>query len=544
MNPVTLLLLCGSAWAAVDSDLVTSLPGYDGMLPTKHYSGMIPTKHPTNSSITVFHHYWLVEAQAPLDPKTAPTIVWMQGGPGGSSLIGLLTENGPITLNDYSTRTAAFNSTKIPTVFTNDFSWNILGNILYVEHPAPTGFSYCTGYDDSGFQCPPWDDGTQADSSYRFFVKFFSEKYFPELKNNDFWFSGESYAGVLVPTLSERLLAARTPSNADIAPYSVRGFALGNDCPGNRVYTCTPYSGWIGTRVALDFRFRHGMINESLYKKINQVCQGQWDTFESPGEECAKLLEDPVRPVLSSAGDTYQMGGGYYLYDTCDPDLLSLDIATSRPRLTAGKEYTVEWLLLLEKERKREKNKQRGKEIEVVGVVDDAAVEEPAEYDNNAGTYACGQERNSLVWLNLEAVRKAIHVPTKEESGRTFDFSTGLPGYNFTAHSLLDLYNDTLIPNLTIMQYSGDADPCVPYIGTERWIESLHMPVVQPWRPWKSGTEIAGYTTTYLAEGNDPNHFFDFVTVRNAGHMVPRYKPASALHMMANFLNKAGTTNN
>ena len=236
MNPVTLLLLCGSAWAAVDSDLVTSLPGYDGMLPTKHYSGMIPTKHPTNSSITVFHHYWLVEAQAPLDPKTAPTIVWMQGGPGGSSLIGLLTENGPITLNDYSTRTAAFNSTKIPTVFTNDFSWNILGNILYVEHPAPTGFSYCTGYDDSGFQCSPWDDGTQADSSYRFFVKFFSEKYFPELKNNDFWFSGESYAGVLVPTLSERLLAARTPSNADIAPYSVRGFALGNDCPGNRVY--------------------------------------------------------------------------------------------------------------------------------------------------------------------------------------------------------------------------------------------------------------------------------------------------------------------
>ena len=165
--------------------------------------------------------------------------------------------------------------------------------------------------------------------------------------------------------------------------------------------------------------------------------------------------------------------------------------------------------------------------------------EEPEEYDNNAGTYACGQERNSLVWLNLETVREALHAPTFKQSGRKFDFSTGLPGYNFTAHSLLSLYNDTLVPNLTIMQYSGDADPCVPYIGTERWIESLRMPVVKPWRPWKCGTEIAGYTTTYQRDGN-PKHFFDFVTVRNAGHMVPRYKPASALQMMATFLDKAG----
>ena len=99
------------------------------------------------------------------------------------------------------------------------------------------------------------------------------------------------------------------------------------------------------------------------------MCQGQWDTFESPGEECAELLEDPVRPVLSSAGDTYQMGGGYYLYDTCDPDLLSLDSATSRPRLTAGKEFTVEWLLLLEKERKRDRNKQNYKDT-LLGNVD------------------------------------------------------------------------------------------------------------------------------------------------------------------------------
>ena len=69
---------------------------------------------------------------------------------------------------------------------------------------------------------------------------------------------GESYAGVLaptraglapstptahrsrraqVPTVALKLLAARNAANAATAPYSLEGFALGNSCPGNRVYT-------------------------------------------------------------------------------------------------------------------------------------------------------------------------------------------------------------------------------------------------------------------------------------------------------------------
>ena len=113
---VATLLLPTLIVASVPSHLISNLPGY-GTTKTKQYSGFVTTPHPQNATITIHSHYWLIEAAAPLDPATAPTLIWFQGGPGGSSMIGLFTENGPLTLNDYSTQTSEYNKTKIPKVF-------------------------------------------------------------------------------------------------------------------------------------------------------------------------------------------------------------------------------------------------------------------------------------------------------------------------------------------------------------------------------------------------------------------------------------------
>jgi len=507
-------LIIRSAIAAVDADEIQSLPGYveaDGSpktLPTRQWSGYIQVPVEANASAgkpagTAFVHYWLVEnAAKKLD---APTVVWQQGGPGGSSLIGLFTENGPITANDASFKTAAFNKTGVPSVFDNPFSWHgVPANMLYVEHPAPTGFSYCLP--DSACQ---WDDSSQAVVNYKFYVRFFEA--YPELAANDFYFSGESYAGVLVPTVSLQILKHTTPSNKRMAPWNLKGFALGNDCPGNQVYTCTPYSGWRGVKVALDFRFGHGMIPEDLYAKIYRSCSSWWgdepfpanpNMFDAPPEPCRTLLEDPVRPCMSVAGDTYDMGGGYFLYDTCTEDMLALS---------------------------KEDHKPHPERFEL-----EAAPPTSSEYSNTAGEYACGQERASTAYLNRKDVQEAIHVRLVGKDN--FQFSTGLH-YNFTAFSLLDDYKSSLIPNYRILQFSGDADPCVPSVGTKRWIDSLELPVAKPWHPWAphTGSLIAGYTQIYAGEGIGST--FTYATIRDAGHMVPRYKPSEALHMIKQFLN-------
>merc|ERR1719174_2637536 len=248
------------------------------------------------------------------------------------------------------------------------------------------------------------------------------------------------------------------------------------------------------------------MISEALYAKINKVCEGQWGTYEPPSKACAELLEDPVRPCLSVAGDTYDMGGGYFLYDTCDPDLLALDPTTHRPRVSS------------------DNGPDNGQdEMEV-------SPQPKPGYPTNSGQYACGQERGGQAWLNVEAVREAIHVHTEKQSGRPFHWSTGL-NYTLTAYSLLDTYKKILLPAFRVMQFSGDADPCVPYVGTQRWITGLGYDTLAPWRPWKVNGQVAGYVETF-----DTGTNFSFATVRDAGHMMPRYKPMQALHLMRQYL--------
>lgn len=74
------------------ADKVDSLPGWAGPLPSAQYSGYLDVPLKTGGEKNIHIHYWLSESEN--DPSTDPVVFWMNGGPGGSSLIGGLTENG------------------------------------------------------------------------------------------------------------------------------------------------------------------------------------------------------------------------------------------------------------------------------------------------------------------------------------------------------------------------------------------------------------------------------------------------------------------
>ena len=90
--------------------------------------------------------FWFFEAKE--DPENAPLSIWMNGGPGSSSMTGLFNEHGPCYINEDS------NSTR-----PNEWSWNNKGesgrlkkwwtpvlihlvNMLYIDQPVQVGFSY------------------------------------------------------------------------------------------------------------------------------------------------------------------------------------------------------------------------------------------------------------------------------------------------------------------------------------------------------------------------------------------------------------------
>jgi len=136
-------------------------------------------------------------------------------------------------------------------------------------------------------------------------------------------------------------------------------------------------------------------------------------------------------------------------------------------------------------------------------------------------------------FLRNPDVVKAIHA-----NATPFRWSMCSPrvsySYKDVLSSVLPLYHKLLTShrNLKIYIYSGDVDAIVPYWGTREWISKLAMPISNEWRAWlTSDKQVGGFVQEY-AGGQ-----FTFVTVRDAGHMVPQTQPMRAFHMFNAIIN-------
>ena len=114
------------------------------------------------------YFYWYFEARN--NPETAPTILWMTGGPGCSSGIALFKENGPCKIDpNHDDQTLK-----------NTYGWNTNANIVYIDQPAGVGFSYGDTSDADH------DEAEVAEDMYNFLHEF-SEANNNLLKTNDFF---------------------------------------------------------------------------------------------------------------------------------------------------------------------------------------------------------------------------------------------------------------------------------------------------------------------------------------------------------------------
>jgi vitellogenic carboxypeptidase-like protein len=155
------------------------------------------------------HLFWwyLAPQVRPKAGERFPLLIWLQGGPGASSLFGMFSEFGPYKLH------------KNLTVEKRPIHWNEHFGLLFVDNPAGTGFSYTeeNGYCNS--------TKTQvSDQLFALLEQFFMV--FPELKSQtDFYVTGESYGGHYCVGLGHKLMREIESGKSDI-PF--RGVSVGN----------------------------------------------------------------------------------------------------------------------------------------------------------------------------------------------------------------------------------------------------------------------------------------------------------------------------
>jgi len=118
--------------------------------------------------------FWFFEARH--QPETAPFTLWLNGGPGCSSMIGLFQEHGPCQV------LADSNTTVL-----NPWSWNNISNMIYIDQPIGTGFSFGTVDINSTFAAAP--------PIWKAFQILFESPQFQKFEKREFILATESYGG-------------------------------------------------------------------------------------------------------------------------------------------------------------------------------------------------------------------------------------------------------------------------------------------------------------------------------------------------------------
>lgn len=198
-------LLLRSVFVAADKTAadyyVKSLPGApDGPL-LKMHAGHIEVNHEHNGNIFFWHY-----ANRHIANRQR-TVIWLNGGPGCSSEDGALMEVGPYRVKEGGK------------LGYNDGSWDEFANLLFVDNPVGTGFSYVNT--DSYLH----ELQEMADQFVTFLEKWFA--LFPEYANDDLYLAGESYAGQHIPYIA-KAIQDRNAQAVGKNAWNLTGLLIGN----------------------------------------------------------------------------------------------------------------------------------------------------------------------------------------------------------------------------------------------------------------------------------------------------------------------------
>ncbi|MFS7930965.1 putative carboxypeptidase D [Helianthus anomalus] len=205
-------------------DQVSSLPGQSFNVDFAHYAGYVTVNEQSGRAL----FYW--PTQATEDPASKPLVLWLNEGPGCSSIaFGMAEEVVPFHVN----KDGKF-------VYLNPYSWNTVANLLFLDSPVGVGYSYSNTAED--------------------------------IRSND-----DKRTWHYVPQLSQAIVRYNKANTG--RPINIKGYMVGNALTDD-------YSDHVGL---FQFMWAAGMISDQTYNKANELCDKE--SFIHPSPECERITD-------------------------------------------------------------------------------------------------------------------------------------------------------------------------------------------------------------------------------------------------------------
>ncbi|KAF7147596.1 hypothetical protein RHSIM_Rhsim03G0257500 [Rhododendron simsii] len=412
-----------------ERDRISALPGQPAVA-FSQYSGYITVNEQHGRAL----FYWLTEATS--NPQSRPLLLWLNGGPGCSSVAyGASEEIGPFRINKTGS-----------SLYLNQYSWNREANLLFLESPAGVGFSYTNTSSD----LKDTGDKRTAGDALAFLVRWFSR--FHQYKYRDFYIAGESYAGHYVPQLAKKVHDYNKAFSHPI--INLKGFIVGNAVTDN-------YHDTVGT---VAFWWSHSIISDSTYKSILKNCNFKLDNYS---QQCDDIVNYANNHEFGSI-DPYSIYTPTCLTSTTNHTSLRLKNAlVRRRRVLSGYDPCSE--------------NYAEKYYNIPDV-------QKALHANTTGIPYKWTACSNDLFNNWQDSQFSM-LPTYKKLMAA--------GLKIWVYRLIRQFCSKYQLSNCFKFGSGDTDSVVPVTATRFSLSHLNLTVKTAWYPWYSGSQVGGWTEVY-----------------------------------------------
>ncbi|XP_022850532.1 serine carboxypeptidase-like 18 isoform X2 [Olea europaea var. sylvestris] len=401
--------------------IIKTLPGYSGNLPFKLETGYIGVGE--NEEIQLF--YYFMESES--NPNMDPLLLWMAGGPGCSGLYSIVYDIGPCTLDVEN-----FDGS-LPSIILKPYSWTKVANIIFIDAPVGTGFSYANtsrGYSSS--------DIKSTKDIFTFLRKWLLNH--PMFIKNRLYIAGESYGGKLVPMVAMEILRG---NEERLQPQmSFQGYIIGNGLTDSN----------IDFNARIPYAHRMALISDEYFELAKISCDGKYYNHDPNNVQCTYALQR-IQECLSRINEV---------------QILEPSCANSAPKpdefgwpQTFLKDNSIDHLVL-----------------------------PTAKQDCHVPNYVVSNN-----WANDRTVQEALYI-RKGTITRWRTCYNGI-SYKQNVESALEYHKILIKKGCHVLVFNGDHDMAAPYMGPLKWIRILNLTTDDDWRPWLVNGQVAGYTERY-----------------------------------------------